>query len=66
MSNEVLRKQKNKQNIHILGLSFTKNFHEVRKAYRKLARTIQPECFHNASPEVLKMANERFSSINLA
>lgn len=66
VSSEVLRKQKIKQNLHVLGLSFTKNFDDVRKAYRKLARIMHPDRFHNASPEELKMANERFSSINVA
>lgn len=63
---EALRKQKIKQNLHILGLTYTKDFETVKRAYRKLARTMHPDRFHRSSKEEQAIAHERFTAINVA
>lgn len=53
--------------LKILGLPLaTKDFSEVRKAFRNLARKHHPDRFHQSSTEAQKMAHERFVEINLA
>jgi len=56
-----------KQALQILGLSPTvKDFNEVKKAYRNMAKKHHPDRFHNDSEQEREKAHERFTAINTA
>jgi len=56
-----------KQALQILGLSPTvKDFTEVKKAYRNMAKKHHPDRFHNDSDQEKEKAHERFTEINTA
>lgn len=61
------KKDERVRSLQILGLpASTRNWEDVRKAYRSLARKHHPDRFAKASAEELRLAHERFTEISVA
>ncbi|MEZ4938547.1 MAG: DnaJ domain-containing protein [Crocinitomicaceae bacterium] len=57
---------KKKRMATILEIHEESSFSEIKKAYRRLAKLHHPDKFQNASPEQIKLAQERFVEIQKA